>query len=75
MATQPEWNAEKLGEEVRRLRKAAEMTQEELGEYCALSRASIANIERGHHRIHADTLVDLAVALEVKPCDLLLKAM
>ena len=47
------------------------MTQEALAASSHLSRASIANIERGHHRIQLHILYEIAASLEVEPHDLL----
>ena len=64
----------RLGATIRSLRLASAMTQEELADCCELSRESIANVERGHHRIHADTLCAIADALAVRPCFLIEEA-
>lgn len=63
-------DAQKMGEAIRHYREKAEKTQERLGLDCSLSRASIANIERGHHRVHADTLFLIAKSLNVSMCTL-----
>ncbi len=47
------------------------MTQERLAQASGVSRASIANIEQGRHRIQLHVLYDIATALEVEPHDLL----
>ena len=60
-----------LGEEIRRRRHTAKLTQAELGYACSLSRESIANIEKARHRIHADTLCFIADALGISPSTLL----
>src|SRR6185436_8629195 len=47
------------------------MTQQTLAEAVGVSRASIANIERGHHRVQLHVLYDIATALDAEPHDLL----
>jgi transcriptional regulator with XRE-family HTH domain len=47
------------------------MSQQTLAEAVGISRASIANIERGHHRVQLHVLYDIAMALEVELHDLL----
>ena len=54
-----------------RNRRKPKMSQKELAEAIGISRASVANIERGHHRIQLHILYDIATALEVEPHDLL----
>lgn len=62
-----------IGRAIHQLRKQRHprMSQDELAEVVGLSRASIANIERGHHRVQLHVLYDIANALEVQPHDLL----
>jgi transcriptional regulator with XRE-family HTH domain len=62
-----------IGRGIHRLRtqRRPKMNQDELAEVVGLSRASIANIERGHHRVQLHVLYDIAMALEVQPHDLL----
>jgi len=62
-----------IGQAIYRLRTARKprMSQEMLAGAAGVSRASIANIERGHHRVQLHILYDIAVALEVEPHDLL----
>jgi Predicted transcriptional regulators len=55
---------------LRRTRKP-KLTQQQLAIAAGISRASIANIEQGRHRIQLHVLYDLAEALEIKPHDLL----
>jgi transcriptional regulator with XRE-family HTH domain len=61
------------GEAIARMRRRRKprLTQQELANAAGISRASIANIERGRHRIQLHVLYDLAEALEVAPRDLL----
>lgn len=58
----------------RRLRAARDergLTQQAVAKSTKLSRASLANIERGRQRILLNTLVDLAMAVGVSPQGLL----
>lgn len=47
------------------------MSQQALAEAVGISRASIANIERGLHRVQIHILYEIAAALDVAPHDLL----
>src|SRR5690349_14631997 len=52
-------------------RRNPKMSQKMLAETVGVSRASIANIERGHHRVQLHVLYDIATALDVEPHDLM----
>jgi transcriptional regulator with XRE-family HTH domain len=54
-----------------RNRRNPKMSQKMLAETVGVSRASIANIERGHHRVQLHVLYDIATALDVEPHDLM----
>jgi len=54
-----------------RCRRAAGISQEELGFQASLHRTEVGMLERGHRIPRIDTLVKLAGALEVRPEDLL----
>src|SRR5438876_310531 len=54
-----------------RSRRNPKMSQKTLAEVVGVSRASIANIERGHHRVQLHLLYDIATALDSEPHDLL----
>ena len=56
---------------MRRLRKAAGLTQEQLGERCNMGLSAVSRLERGHRNPRLETLVRLAHALEVPPATLL----
>ena|SRR5437870_306387 len=62
-----------IGRAVHRLRdqRKPKMSQQALADAIGLSRASVANIERGHHRIQIHVLYDIAAALDLEPHDLL----
>lgn len=60
-----------LGELVRKHRETQEMSQEALGKRIGLSRASVANIEKGRQRIPLHHLYRLAQALGVNAHTLL----
>lgn len=64
-----------VGEQVRRLRSAADLTQDELAARCALSgfdigRASVSHIETGLRGVSDLEMVLLAKALRVSVADL-----
>jgi len=61
----------KLGEKIRRLRKKAGISQEELGFRANLHRTYIGSIERGEQNISVDNIHKVAKALKVSPGDLL----
>lgn len=54
-----------VGENVRRARLAAGMTQEELSERCGFSQQYLSGVERGHRNPTIVTLYELAQALGV----------
>src|SRR6266571_3534553 len=62
-----------IGEAVRtlRMRRLPKMGQQALASAVGVSRASIANIERGHHRVQLHVLYDIATTLEVEPHELM----
>jgi len=64
---------QQIGKAIQALRKQhkPKMSQQVLAEAIGVSRASIANIERGYHHVQIHVLYDLSVALEVEPHDLL----
>ena len=66
----------RLGEHVRSLRRRKGLTQAELARRLdptgdKLGRTSVANIEAGRQRIALHTFIDLAMALDVAPEELL----
>lgn len=62
-----------LGVQIRNLRKAKELTQEELGEMAALSYKYVGELERGQVNVSLDSLVRIAESLGVKIGDLFSK--
>lgn len=60
-----------FGENLTRCRKRSNLSQEELGIRASLHRTQIGILERGARLPRIDTLVKLAGALSVSPCDLL----
>jgi transcriptional regulator with XRE-family HTH domain len=56
-----------MGENLRRERRRAGMTQEELASRAALHRTAIGLLEQGHRMARADTLLQLAGALSISP--------
>ena len=62
---------EKFGEQVRQLRKALGLSQEDLAELTDLHRTYIGGIERGERNVALINIVRLAKALKVSPSELL----
>jgi len=60
-----------LAKRIRKLRKKAGMSQEELGFVAGLHRTYIGSIERAEQNVSIDNIHKLAKALKVKPSDLL----
>ena len=60
-----------FGATVRRLRLAAGLTQEQLGERCKMDLSAVSRLERGGRNPRLDTMVRLAEALGVPPAALL----
>jgi transcriptional regulator with XRE-family HTH domain len=64
--------AQRFGENLRRLRKGAGVSQEELGLRCSLHRTEISLLERGARVPRIDTLIKIASGLGVRiDCKLL----
>ena len=61
--------ARRFGENLRRLRKGADVSQEELGLRCSLHRTEIGLLERGARVPRIDTLIKLASGLGVRNSD------
>jgi transcriptional regulator with XRE-family HTH domain len=63
--------AVKLGQNLRRCRHQAALSQEELGELASLHRTEIGMLENGTRLARVDTLMKLAGVLEISPMELL----
>jgi transcriptional regulator with XRE-family HTH domain len=63
--------ARHIGANLRRARKRADLSQEELAVRASLHRTAIGQLERGERVARADTLVKLAGSLGIPPGDLL----
>lgn len=61
---------QKLGNKIRQLRNAADITQEQLGELTELDRTYISGIERGIRNPSLSAIERIAKALKVKTSDL-----
>jgi transcriptional regulator with XRE-family HTH domain len=60
-----------LGANLKRARREADLSQEELGYRSSLHRTEISGIERGLRVIRVDTLVKLAGGLGIPPSELM----
>ncbi len=58
-------------EKLRRLRRQAALSQQELAERAGTTQETISRLERGHHSARGRTLRRLAEALGVEPADLM----
>jgi transcriptional regulator with XRE-family HTH domain len=63
--------AEKFGDKLRRARKGAHLSQEELAHRAALHRTEVSLLERGERVPRIDTVLALTDALSVTPGGLL----
>lgn len=68
---QTEEIARRFGQNLRRARKRAAMSQEQLAIGASLHRTEIGLIERGHRVARIDTLIKIATSLGVPPQELL----
>ncbi len=59
------------GKNIRRFRKKAEWSQEELAEACGLHRTYIGAVERGERNISLENIVEIARALGLNAAELL----
>lgn len=60
-----------VADNVRRLRRGLEMSQEDLAAEAQLHRTYVGAIERAERNLSLDNIERLALALKVKPADLL----
>lgn len=63
--------SQRFGQNLARCRRQAGLSQEELGLRSSLHRTAIGLLERGARMPRIDTLIKLAVALDIDPADLL----
>ena len=61
----------KIGQRIRKLRKAHGLSQEELAEKVNISVTHMSHIETGSTKLSLPVFVDIALALEVRTDDLL----
>lgn len=61
----------KIGQRIRKIRKAHGLSQEELAEKVDISTTHMSHIETGNTKLSLPVLVDIAAALEVRTDDLL----
>lgn len=61
----------KIGQQIRKMRKAHGLSQEELAERVNISTTHMSHIETGNTKLSLPVLVDIATALEVRTDDLL----
>jgi transcriptional regulator with XRE-family HTH domain len=62
---------ETLADNIRRLRRERELSQEELASLCGLHRTYVGSVERGERNITLGSLELFAAALDVTAIDLL----
>ena len=60
-----------IGQRIRKIRKAHNLSQEELSEQVGISVTHMSHIETGNTKLSLSVLVDLAAVLEVRTDDLL----
>lgn len=61
----------KIGQQIRKIRKAHGLSQEELAEMVNISTTHMSHIETGNTKLSLPVLVDIATALEVRTDELL----
>lgn len=64
----------KIGEKIRKYRKAMGLSQEQLAEQVGISTTHMSHIETGNTKLSLPVLVDIATSLEVRTDDLLFDA-
>ena len=60
-----------IGQNIRKVRKAKNLSQEELAEKIGISTTHMSHIETGNTKLSLPVLVDIAAVLEVRTDDLL----
>ncbi len=61
----------RIGQNIRKIRKAKGLSQEELAEQINISTTHMSHIETGNTKLSLPVLVDIATVLEVRTDDLL----
>lgn len=61
----------KIGQQIRKIRKAHGLSQEELAEKIDISTTHMSHIETGNTKLSLPVLVDIAAVLDVRTDDLL----
>jgi XRE family transcriptional regulator, regulator of sulfur utilization len=62
--------AARFGDNLRRKRKLADLSQDDLAFRASLHRTEVSQLERGLRRARVDTVAKLAGAIEIDPGDL-----
>ncbi len=63
--------AQSFGKQLARYRAKAGITQEELGHLSSIHRTEIGLLENGQRQPRLDTIIKIAGALDVNPCELI----
>jgi transcriptional regulator with XRE-family HTH domain len=63
--------AERFAENLRRVRRREDLSQEQLAKRASLHRTAVGLLERGGRTCRIDTLIRLACAMDVSPGELL----
>lgn len=58
---------ERFGNNVRKLRKEKEWTQETLAESASINDKEVSHIEQGNRNVTLETLVKISIALDIDP--------
>ena len=64
----------RLGAAVRRRREDIGLSQDELGHLCGLHRTYIGSVERGERNLTLASILQIALALQIAPEELLRRA-
>lgn len=67
--TQPN-NRKRFGKHLKKLRREAKLSQQELGKKAKIHRTYIGSVERGQQNISLDNIYKIASALKIAPKDL-----
>jgi transcriptional regulator with XRE-family HTH domain len=63
--------AETFGKNVRRSRRHADLSQQELADLCGLHRVEIGKIEQGQRLSRIDTILKVSGGVDASPCELM----